>query len=94
MRFALTFPVGCPFKNTAVYVTALNDMNARIYAKAMFGHLWAGIYDAETFDHSNLSYLINAETTAEEGIRRACNNGWITSDAVPKSIWEHEGEDE
>ena len=90
MRYALTFAIGCPFKNTIVVIEAKDQFNASIYAKAVFGHIWAGIYDAYTFMFTNKHTVIEETITAEEGIRRACNNNWICASEVPQSIWNPE----
>ena len=93
MKFAITFATGCPLGKSTVFVDAQNENNARLYARTMFGHIWAGIYEIESFKSEYYDNVINATTTAEEGLRRAHQNGWIHQEDVPMSVWEHEGED-
>lgn len=92
MQFALTFAIGCPLKDTVVYINAQNESNARLYAKTIFGHIWAGIYYVPTYTPSPRTHVIIADTTAEEGLRRAFENNWIQ--VLPSSILNFEGEDE
>jgi hypothetical protein len=93
MRFALTFANVSPLSKTIVWINAQNESNARLYAKTFFGHLWAGIYPAEGFKtEPYYTNQIEAATSAEEGIRRAFEMNWLQ--AVPRSIMDHEGEDE